>query len=104
MLIPHDPAEALRLQARRTAAFLVKARARDYARRPMLMEILYPGLGAADPAVLIAVAEHLLRRERKNPRRWFGFGGEICALNAKAALLLGRTLRRASAANRISVC
>ncbi len=101
---PHDSAEALRAQARRTAAYLVKARARDYAGRPMLMEILYPGLAAADPAALIAVAEHLLRRERQNPRRWFGFGGEIGALNAKAALLLGRTLRRANAASRTSVC
>jgi hypothetical protein len=104
MLTQTDPAEALRAQARRTAAYLVKARARDYARRPMLMEILYPGLAAADPAALIAVAEHLLRRERQNPRRWFGFGGEISALNAKAALLLGRTLRRANAGSGTSVC
>ena len=104
MLNPHDPAEALRAQARRTAAYLMKARARDYARRPMLMEILYPGLAAADPAVLIAVAEHLLRREQQSPRRWFGFGGEINALNARAALLLGRTLRRVGAADRMSVC
>jgi hypothetical protein len=51
-------------------------------------------LGAAGPATLIAVAEHLLEIERENPRRWFGFGGEAKALNAKAALLLGRALRR----------
>lgn len=104
MLTTHDSAEALRAQARRTAAYLVKARAREYARRPMLMEILSTGLAVAEPAVLIAVAEHLLGRERQNPRRWFGFGGEVCALNARAALLLGRTLRRASAADRMSVC
>jgi hypothetical protein len=104
MLISHDPTEALRTQARRTAAFLVKARARIYARRPMLMDILYPGLATADPQRLIAVAEHLLRHEHQYPRRWFGFGGEVSALNAKAALLLGRTLRRAGAANRGSVC
>jgi hypothetical protein len=73
---------------------MVKCRARDYAQRPMALEILYPGLAAARPATLIAVAEHLLEIERKNPRRWFGFGGEVKALNAKAALLLGRTLRR----------
>jgi hypothetical protein len=93
----HDPAEAIRAQARRTAAHMVKARARDYARRPMQMEILYPGLAAAAPAVLIAIATHLIVTERANPRRWFGFGGEISALNAKAALLLGRTLRRRAA-------
>lgn len=97
-LSPHDPAEALRAQARRTAAYMLKCRAREYARRPTQLEILYPGLAAAEPAVLIAVAAHLVANERKNPRRWFGFGGEVGALNAKAALLLGRTLRRRAAA------
>ena len=97
-LSPHDPAEALRAQARRTAAYMLKCRAREYARRPMQLEILYPGLAAAEPSVLIAVAAHLVENERKNPRRWFGFGGEVGALNAKAALLLGRTLRRRAAA------
>jgi hypothetical protein len=92
---PHDLADRLAAQARRTAAHMVKCRARDYARRPMTLEILYPGLAAARPDTLIAVAEHLLDIERKNPRRWFGFGGEVKALNAKAALLLGRALRRA---------
>ncbi len=91
---PHDPAEALHAQARRTVAFMLKRRARDYARRPMQLEILYPGLAAAPPDVLIAVAAHLLKNERENPRRWFGFGGEISTLNVKAAMLLGRTLRR----------
>lgn len=90
-----DTAEAIAAQARRTAAHMVKCRARDYARRPMWLEALYPGLAAARPQALIAVAEHLLEIERKNPRRWFGFGGEVKALNAKAALLLGRALRRA---------
>ncbi|MEJ0051389.1 MAG: hypothetical protein WDN02_09330 [Methylovirgula sp.] len=91
---PHDLTEALHAQARRTAAYMLKRRARDYARRPMQLEILYPGLAAAAPDTLIAVAAHLLKNERKNPRRWFGFGGEIGALNAKAAMLLGRTLRQ----------
>ena len=100
-LSPHDPAEILRAQARRSAAYMVKCRARDYARRPMQLEILYPGLAAADPPVLIAVAAHLMANERKNPRRWFGFGGEVSALNAKAALLLGRTLRRSAGFKRL---
>jgi hypothetical protein len=90
----HDAAEAIAAQARRTAAYMVKCRARDYARRPMQLEVLHPGLAAAKPETLIAVAEYLLETERENPRRWFGFGGEVKALNAKAALLLGRTLRR----------
>lgn len=90
----HDPLEAIRAQARRTAAHLVKSRARDYARRPMQLEILYPGLATAEPQVLVAVATHLLARERDKAQRWFGFGGEIGGINARAALLLGRTWRR----------
>ncbi len=92
---PQAAAERLAAQARRTAAHMLKSRARAYARRPMTLDVLYPGLAAAPPEALIAVAEHLLELERKNPRRWFGFGGEVSALNAKAALLLGRALRRA---------
>jgi hypothetical protein len=93
--VEFDAAEAIAAQARRTATQMVKCRARDYARRPMALEVLHPGLAAAKPETLIAVAEHLLEAERKNPRRWFGFGGEVKALNAKAALLLGRAMRRA---------
>jgi hypothetical protein len=94
-----EAAEAIAAQARRIAAHLVKCRARDYARRPMRLETLYPGLAAARPEALIAVAEHLLEIERLNPRRWFGFGGEVKALNAKAALLLGRALRMEQRSN-----
>lgn len=94
-LAEFDAAAAIAAQARRTAAHMLKCRARDYARRPMALEALYPGLAAAKPEALIAVAEHLLESERQNPRRWFGFGGEVKALNAKAALLLGRAMRRA---------
>ncbi|HLH11856.1 MAG TPA: hypothetical protein VKV77_08260 [Methylovirgula sp.] len=89
--------QAIGAQARRTAAHMVKCRARDYARRPMTLENLYPGLAAARPDVMIAIAEHLLESERANPRRWFGFGGEVGALNAKAVQLLGRALRRIEA-------
>jgi hypothetical protein len=41
-----DAADALAAQARRTAAYMVKCRARDYARRPMSLAVLYPGLAA----------------------------------------------------------
>lgn len=61
-----DASDALAAQVGRTAAHMVKCRARDYARRPMALEILYPGLAAARPEALIAVAEHLLEMERKN--------------------------------------
>lgn len=80
--------------ARRRVAHALKARARRYARVPASLDSLFPGLGCASPATLVAVASHLVEREERTPRRWFGFGGEVGLLNARAALLLGRTLRR----------
>ena len=79
--------------ARRATCHIVKARARHYLRHPAAMEALYPGLSMAPVATLVAVAEHLVERERASPRRWFGFGGEVSLTNAQAALLLGRALR-----------
>lgn len=76
----------------------IKARARHYGRWPGALEALHPGLAAASPSTLVAVAEHLVERETRSPRRWFGFGGEVSLVNARAALLLGRAQRRRSAA------
>ncbi len=87
---------ALRAQARRLAAQLIKRRARAYFRRPMTLETLSPGLSCAAPDRMIAIATDLLARECAAPRRWFGFGGEAPALNARAALLVGRVFRRAA--------
>jgi hypothetical protein len=84
--------------ARRVVIHRIKARARLYAKRPMAMEPLYPGLACASAARLIAIGAYLVERETRSPRRWFGFGGEICVINAKAALLLGRTRRRSEGA------
>lgn len=86
--------EAIRAQARRSSTHCLKKRARVFASEPMALESLHPGLATAAPESVIAVAEHLLERERHAPPRWFGFGGEVTAVNAKAALLYGRTLRR----------
>jgi hypothetical protein len=80
--------------ARRAACHAVKSRARLYARRPFGLDAVFPGLSAAPPATMIAVAEHLIEAERGSPARWFGFGGEVPLLNARAVLLLGRALRR----------
>ena len=85
--------------ARRSAAHTVKARARRYGLQPQALDALFPGLGSAPPATLVAVAEHLVDRERASPRRWFGFGGEVTLINARAALLLGRVLRRREASS-----
>ena len=80
--------------ARRAVAYRIKAQARLYARRPMLLERLHPGLACASAATLVAIGEHLVARERASPRRWFGFGGEVTLVNACAVHLLGRTRRR----------
>ncbi|MGH6842902.1 MAG: hypothetical protein ACREDV_12590 [Methylocella sp.] len=85
---------ALRAQAKRTAVVLIKERARAYAKRPMALENVSPGLSAEAPETIIAVAKHLIALERNAPRRWFGLGGEVPILNAKAILLSARALRR----------
>jgi hypothetical protein len=85
---------ALRAQATRTAVDLIKDRARTCAKRRMTPENLIPGLSAAAPETIIAVAKHLISAESNAPRRWFGFGGEVTILNAKAMLLSARALRR----------
>jgi|GEM_PF-3434086 len=51
---------ALRAQATRTAIGLIKDRARAYAKRPMTLENVFPGLSAAAPEIKIAVAKHLI--------------------------------------------
>ncbi|MBO0732741.1 MAG: hypothetical protein J2P49_00165 [Methylocapsa sp.] len=83
----------LAAQAARTAAGLVKSRARAYAKSPKTLDILCPGLSSAAPGALIAAARLLLAAERNLRRRWLGAGGEVPLINAKAALLYGRALR-----------
>ena len=60
---------ALRAQATRTAVDMIKVRARAYAKRPMTLESVFPGLSAAAPETKIAVAKHLIAAERNAPRR-----------------------------------
>ena len=89
--------ERLAEAARTVARALVKGRARFYDRYPMALDALHPGLACAPPAALVAIGQHLVERESLSPRRWFGFGGEVGLVNARAALLLGRLRRRAAA-------
>lgn len=86
--------EALDSIARSAVAALVKRRARALAQDPATLDAIVPGLSGALPETMIAVARQALDLERQRPRRWFGFGGEVRALNAKAVLLLGRARRR----------
>jgi hypothetical protein len=85
--------------ARRAVAQMIKARARAYAKRPIALEALYPGLADAAPTKHIAIAASLVDRESRSPRRWFAFGGAIGLTNARAALLLGRVRRRFGESN-----
>jgi hypothetical protein len=85
---------ALRAQATRTAVDLMKDRARAYAKRPTMLENVSLGLSAAAPETIIGVAKRLIAAERNAPRRWFGLGGEVPILNAKAVLLSARARRR----------
>jgi hypothetical protein len=86
--------QALQSAAARTVVRLVKRRARVYADGREQLDHLSPGLSEASPSALIKIAEDLLAKERSAPRRWFGFGSEVAALNARALILLGRTRRR----------
>ena len=98
----HDDTLDLAAAARRSVRHIIKTRARHYARRPMTLEALHPGLSMASPATLLAIAEHLVERETLSPRRWFGFGGEVNLVNARAARLLGRAARRAASREAMS--
>ena len=84
---PDDPDFAA--AARRATCHLVKTRARQYARRPLTLEALFPGLSTAPPRTLVAIAAHLVEREARSPRRWFGFGGEVNLVNARARAFAG---------------
>jgi hypothetical protein len=92
---PFSP-EAFDRGARTAVAALVKHRARALAHDPSRLDGIRPGLSGALPETMIAIARSLLDGERNAAQRWFGFGGEVRALNAKALLLLGRARRRAT--------
>lgn len=91
---------ALRSQATRTAVLTIKTRARAFADRPAALEPFCPGLSLAAPERIVAAGAQLIAAETAAPRRWFGFGGEVPLLNAKAVMLFGRALRRAAAKRR----
>lgn len=85
---------AFATQAERAAIFLLKRRARAFADRPATLDVVSRGLSLASPEALVAKGREILAIERRQPRRWFGFGAEAPAVNARALILLGRLLRR----------
>lgn len=88
-----DALARLEAQARCTAAYRVKRQARFYQQRPEMMELLSRGLSKVSAEGLIAAGKSLLIWESTFPRRNLGFGGYVPAINAKAAILLGRYRR-----------
>ncbi|SFK67141.1 hypothetical protein [Methylocapsa palsarum] len=96
IFLDRECAKAFRPEANRAVAALTKLRARAYARRPESLDSVCMDLSRASPDDMIAVATRLLARERDGSRRWFGFGGEIQALNARAIILLGRVRRKST--------
>lgn len=84
--------------ARKTAAREIKNRARLMLVSDEQVEKTLYSLDAhfafQTPELLIRSALAALERERNSPRRHFGFGAEVPAINARAALLVGRFWRR----------
>jgi len=89
-------AAELCVRAKRLTIRLIKDRARAFAEHPLTLEVLCSGLATAGPQAMAEVARQLIDAEIRTPRRWFGFGGEIPILNAKAVALLARVRRRAA--------
>jgi hypothetical protein len=92
-----DLVAVFRSKANLTTLHAIKRRARRFTERPLDLDAIAPGLSGAGPETLIAVGADLLRLETYAARRWFGFGSEVAALNARALMLLGRTHRRFAA-------
>jgi hypothetical protein len=80
---------AVALKAR-TALAIIKSRAQTFARIPALLDNIEPELSILTPRQMAARAAQLFRNELAMPR---GFGGEVPAMNLKAAAWYGRYLR-----------
>jgi hypothetical protein len=83
-------AVALKARAARAALAIIKSRAQTFARIPALLDNIEPELSILTPRQMAARAAQLFRNELAMPR---GFGGEVPAMNLKAAAWYGRYLR-----------
>jgi hypothetical protein len=81
---------ALREQAQRTARREIKACAQAYALKPRDLEAIMPGLACLS---LQRTVEFLQMIHRPPDWRFFGFGGEVPALNIRGAMLYARHAR-----------
>jgi hypothetical protein len=88
---------ALRAQAQRSARREIKSRAQYYAKYPSMLDTIIAGVSGLSPRRIVESLELLFR-----PPAWrfFGFGGEIPALNLHGAMLYARFAR--AKANQLS--
>lgn len=82
-----------------TVDSLIEARAGKFAQRPILLDVLDPGLSARSPRKMHNRILALIDDELTWPRRHIGFGGEIPILNLNATELYARRLIAIDAAS-----
>jgi hypothetical protein len=90
--VTYDTASAaFRAQAKRTVHSYIKDRAREYALRPRDLDAIAGGLSRLSPKNLIISLWPW--PVQPMPMRYFGFGGEVQALNLRGAMLFARYAR-----------
>jgi hypothetical protein len=80
---------ALEAETRATARAVIKMRARAYVLRPGDLDALCKGFCGLWPGSLVDVLKHM----KAHPQRYFGFGGEVLAINLRGAMLYARYSR-----------
>ncbi len=80
---------AIEAEARATAHAVIKLRARSYALRPLDLDAICCGLSRLSPARLVQMLGAISYLQP----RYCGFGGEVPAINIKAASVYARYLR-----------
>jgi hypothetical protein len=88
--MPKAAYAALRAQAARTGHRVIKDCARAYARKPRELDAIRPGLFLLPPRRLVEALDVI---SFPPDWRWFGFGGEVPALNLRGAMLYSRYAR-----------
>jgi len=89
--------DAIERDARRTVIVAIKTRARKYIIRP---EQLANALGFIPVNYADVLVNAKLKLRALPSTRYFGFGGEVPAINLRAAILFARYARRFEHANR----
>ena len=89
--------DAIERNARRTAIVAIKMRARKYIIRPEQLANVLGFIPISHADVLVNAK---LKLRALSPARHFGFGGEVPAINLRAAILVARYARWVEHANK----